>query len=208
MLATILKTGLATNATIKIMDTFVGMRKFINENKDVFKRMIEIENDNTYIKNTLLEHDDKINELFYKFDRKEDLKSKLFFNGEIYDAYSLLIDIIKSANKEIIIIDNYVDKTTLDILTKKKVNVTILLITDKNKGKITKIDIDKFNSEYKGLTIKYTNIFHDRFIIIDNKKLYHIGSSLKDLGKKVFGIDKIEDKCYLKNLIERINKNV
>ena len=175
-------------------------------NKDIFKRVLSIENKTEYIENTLLEYDDKINELFDKFDRKEDLKSKLFFNGEIYDAYSLLIDIIKSANKEIIIIDNYVDKVTLDILTKKKLNVTILLITDKNKGKITKIDIDKFNSEYKGLTIKYTNIFHDRFIIIDNKKLYHIGSSLKDLGKKVFGITNIKDILILNKILNKIDE--
>ena len=208
MLSSVLRTTNAARVSVNIMNAFVEMKRFINENKDIFKRMIEIENDNTYIKNTLLEYDEKISELFDKFDRKEDLKSKLFFNGEIYDAYSLLVDIIGSASKEIIIIDNYVDKVTLDILTKKKVNVTILLITDKNKSKITKTDIDKFNSEYKGLNIKYTNIFHDRFIIIDNKELYHIGASLKDLGKKVFGINKIEDKDCLRNLIERINKNV
>ena len=126
-----------------------------------------------------------------------------FFNGEIYDAYSLLIDIINGASKEIIIIDNYVDKVTLDILTKKKVNVTILLITDKNKSKITKTDIDKFNSEYKGLTIKYTNIFHDRFIIIDEDILYHSGSSFKDLGKKCFCLSIIEDKNYLSEILKK-----
>ena len=204
MLSSVLRTINAAKVSVNIMNAFVEMRKFINENKDVFKRMIEIENDNTYIKNTLLEHDKNFKYIFDKFDRKEDLKSKLFFNGEIYDAYSLLIDIINSANKEIIIIDNYVDKTTLDILTKKKVNVTILLITDKNKSKITKTDIDKFNSEYKGLNIKYTDIFHDRFIIIDKKELYHLGASLKDLGKKVFGINKIEDNIILNDLIKQI----
>ena len=143
---------------------------------------------------------------FDKFERKEDLKSKLFFDGEIYNAYSLLVDIISKANKEIIIIDNFVDKITLDILSKKKVNVMVLLITDDKKSKLTKTDIKKFNSEYPTLKIKYTNIFHDRFIIIDNKELYHLGASLKDLGKKVFGITKIEDKEYLENLIERISK--
>ena len=205
MLSSVLRTISAAKVSVNIMNAFVEMRRFINENKDVFKRMIEIENDNTYIKNTLLEYDKNFKYIFDKFDKKEDLKSKLFFNGEIYDAYSLLIDIINSANKEIIIIDNYVDKTTLDILTKKKLDVTILLITDKNKSKITKIDIDKFNSEYKGLNIKYTNIFHDRFIIIDNKKLYHIGSSLKDLGKKVFGINIINEKTFRENLLSKIN---
>ena len=138
MLATILKTKVATEATIKIMDTFVKMRRLINENKDVFRRIIEIENDTSYIKNALIEHDNKIEELFDKFNRKEDLKSKLFFDGEIYDAYSLLVDIIGKANKEIIIIDNFVDKVTLDILSKKKVNVMVLLITDENKSKIHK----------------------------------------------------------------------
>ena len=208
MLSSVLRTTNAAKVSVNIMNAFVEMRKFINENKDVFKRMIEIENDNTYIKNTLLEHDKNFKYIFDKFDRKEDLKSKLFFNGEIYDAYSLLIDIINSVNKEIIIIDNYVDKKTLDILTKKKLNVTILLITDENKGKITKIDIIRFNSEYKGLTIKYTNIFHDRFIIIDNKKLYHIGSSLKDLGKKVFGITNIKDILILNKILNKIDEEI
>ncbi len=203
MLATILKTKVATEATIKIMDTFVKMRRLINENKNVFKRIISIENKTDYIESTLKEHDKNFEIIFDKFNRKEDLKSKLFFDGEIYDAYSLLVDIISKANKEIIIIDNFVDKVTLDILSKKKVNVMVLLITDDKKSKLTKTDINKFNSEYPLLRIKYTNAFHDRFIIIDNKELYHLGASLKDLGKKVFGITKIEDKEYLKNLIER-----
>ena len=204
MLSSVLRTKNAAKISVNIMNAFVYMRRFINENKDIFKRVIEIENDTSYIKNALIDHEDKINKIFNKFDRKEDLKSKLFFDGEIYDAYSLLVDIISKASKEIIIIDNYVDKVTLDILSKKKVNVMVLLITDENKCKLNKTDINKFNSEYPTLKIKYTNIFHDRFIIIDDKELYHLGASLKDLGKKVFAISKIEDKEYLNNLIERI----
>ena len=206
MLSSVLRTKNAAKISINIMNAFVYMRRFINENKDVFRRIIEIENDASYIKNALIEHDNKIEELFDKFERKEDLKSKLFFDGEIYDAYSLLVDIIGKAHKEIIIIDNFVDKVTLDILSKKKVNVMVLLITDDKKSKITTTDINKFNSEYHLLKIKYTNIFHDRFIIIDNKELYHLGASLKDLGKKVFGITKIEDQEFLVNLKERISK--
>ena len=95
-------------------------------------------------------------------------------------------------------------KVTLDILSKKNINVTVLLIMDKNKSKLTKTDIDKFNSEYPSLEIKYTNIFHDRFIILDKKELYHLGASLKDLGKKVFGITKIDDINYLNLLIDMI----
>ena len=204
MLATILKTKVAAEATIKIMDTFVKMRKVINDNKYILNRIIKIEDKNDFIENTVLEHETKIQELFDKFSRKEDFKNKLFFNGEVYDAYSLLVDIIGKADKDIIVVDNYVDKITLDILSKKKLNVTVLLITDKNKSKLTKTEVDKFNKEYPGLNIKHTNIFHDRFIILDNKKLYHLGASLKDLGNKVFSINKIEDSIYIKNLIERI----
>ena len=204
MLSSVLRTKNAAKVSVNIINAFVYMRRFINKNKDIFKRVIEIENDTSYIKNALIDHEDKINKIFNKFDRKEDLKSKLFFDGEIYDAYSLLVDIISKASKEIIIIDNYVDKVTLDILSKKKVNVVVLLITDDKKSQLTKTDINKFNSEYPLLQIKYTNTFHDRFIIIDDKELYHLGASLKDLGKKVFAISKIEDKEYLNNLIERI----
>ena len=205
MLSSVLRTPNAAKVSVNIMNAFVWMRKFINENKDMFKRIIHIENKTEYIENSLIEQNMKIDELFDKFDRKEDLKNKLFYNGQIYDAYSLLVEIIEKANKEIIIIDNYVDKTTLDILSKKKVEATILLITDNNKSKLTKIDIDKFNSEYPLLKIKYTNIFHDRFIIIDEKELYHVGTSLKDLGKKVFGVTKISDELILNNLINKIN---
>lgn len=153
----------------------------------------------------LFNHEEKINKLFNKFDRKEDLKSKLFFNGEIYDSYSLLVDIIGKDNNEIIIIDNYVNKVIFDILSKKNINVTVLLITDKNKSKLTKTDIDKFNKEYPNLKIKYTTMFHDRFIILDRKELYHLGSSLKDLGKKVFGITKINEVATLHSLLDKLN---
>ena len=204
MLSSVLRTKEAAKVSVNIMNAFVYMRRFINENKDIFKRVINIENKTDYIESTLKEHDKNFEIIFDKFGRKEDLKSKLFFEGEIYDAYSLLVDIISKANKEIIIIDNYVDKVTLDILSKKKVNVVVLLITDDKKSKLTKTDINKFNSEYPLLNIKYLNIFHDRFIILDNKELYHLGSSLKDLGKKVFGITKIEDKEYLDLLFSKI----
>lgn len=204
MLATILKTKDATKATINIMDTFVNMRKFINNNNDIFKRILIFENKTEYIENSLMEQKLRIDELFQKFNGKEDLKSKLFFDGEIYDAYSFIIDIICKAKKEIKVIDNYVDKITLDILSKKNTDVTVLLITNENKSKLTKTDINKFNMEYQCLKIIYTNAFHDRFIILDNKELYHLGSSLKDLGKKVFGISKIEDNDYLTLLLDKI----
>ena len=191
MLSTILKSKVATEVSIRIMDTFVSMRKFINENKDIFKRITSMEY-------KLLEHDSKIDELFDKLEPKKIESQKIFFNGEIYDSYSLIIDLISKANNRIIIIDNYIDKSILDMLTYKNKEVNVELITNSNY--LTKLDIDKFNRQYHKLTIKNSNIFHDRFIIIDDT-LYHVGASLKDLGKKCFGISKINDNDYLNKIL-------
>ncbi len=192
MLATVLRTSIAETISIRIMDAFVAMRKFINENKDIFRKINNIE-----IK--MLEHDSKIDELFDALEPKRIEKQKIFFNGEIYDAYSLIIELIKEATIRIIIIDNYIDKSILDMLTCKKKTVDVTLVTSSNY--LTKLDIDKFNKQYPNLKVKYSNVFHDRFMIVDDT-LYHIGASLKDLGKKCFGITKIEDKEYLKKIIE------
>ena len=194
MLATVLRTSIAESISIRIMDAFVTMRKFINENKDIFRKINNIE-----IK--MLEHDSKIDELFDALEPKRIEKQKIFFNGEIYDAYSLIIELIKQSTNRIIIIDNYIDKSVLDMLVYKKNNVDVTLVTSSHY--LTKLDIDKFNKQYPNLTIKYSNIFHDRFMIIDDT-LYHIGASLKDLGKKCFGITKIEDKEFLNKIIRNI----
>ena len=194
MLATILKSKVATQVSIKIMDAFVSMRKFINENKDIFKRL-------TIVEYKMLEYDENFDKIFSALEPKKIEKQRIFFNGEIYDAYSLIIELIKEASSRIIIIDNYIDKSVLDMLMYKKDKVYIELITSSHY--LTKLDIDKFNKQYSKLIIKYSNIFHDRFIIIDNT-LYHLGASLKDLGKKCFAINKIEDKEYLNRIIEKI----
>ncbi len=194
MLATVLKTENASNVSIKIMRTFVAMRHFINENKDIFKRL-------TTVEYKLLEYDENFEKIFNALEPKKLEKQKIFFNGEIYDSYSLIIDLIKEAQEKIIIIDNYIDKSILDMLVYKKENVGTELITSSHY--LTKLDINKFNKQYPNLNIKYSNLFHDRFIIIDNT-LYHLGASLKDLGKKCFAINKIEDKEILYNLISKL----
>ena len=196
MLATVLKTENAAKVSIKIMRTFVAMRHFINENKDIFKRLTTVEYE-------MIECKDKIDELFDKLEPKKMENQRIFFSGEIYDAYSLIIDLIKEAKIRIIIIDNYIDKSILDMLVYKKENVNVEIITSTHY--ITKLDINKFNSQYPNLKIKYSNIFHDRFIIIDDI-LYHLGASLKDLGKKCFAINKIEDINSLNKVMEVIDE--
>lgn len=185
MLAGLLKSDIAVNVSIKIVNTFIEMRKFLIQNGQIFERLTNIEY-------KLLEHDKKFNEVFNQLQVEENIKQKIFFEGQIYDAYSLISDIIKKTNKKILIIDNYIDDSVLKMLTKKNNNVEVVILTS-DKSNIQQIDIQKFNKEYPILKVAKTNKFHDRFIIIDNEEMYHLGASIKDLGKKCFGINKIED---------------
>jgi len=195
MLSGLLKNEIAVQVSIKIMDAFVEMRKYINLNKHLFEKVVTIE---SKMDKKFIEYDRKFDEVFNQLQQEENIKQRIFFDGQIYDAYSLIIDIIKKANKKILIIDNYIDDSVLKMLTKKNKNVEVVILTS-DKSNIQKLDIQKFNKEYPILKVAKTNKFHDRFIVIDNKEMYHLGASIKDLGKKCFGINKIED-------IEIINK--
>ena len=197
MLSGILKSEVAVQASIKIMDAFVEMRKFISINKNLFEKVINIENK---MDKKFIEHDKKFDIIFDQLQVEDNIKQRVFFEGQIYDAYSIIIDIIKKANKKILIIDNYVDDSVLKMLTKKKNNVEVVILTS-SKSNIQNIDIQKFNKEYPILKVAKTNKFHDRFIVIDNEEMYHLGASIKDLGKKCFGINKIEDKQIIGKII-------
>lgn len=197
MLSGLLKNEIAVQVSIKIMDAFVEMRKYINLNKYLFERVITIE---SKMDKKFTEYDKKFDEVFDQLQHEENIKQKVFFEGQIYDAYSLIIDIIKKAYKKILIIDNYTDDSILKMLTKKNKNVEVVILTS-DKSNIEKIDIQKFNKEYPILKIAKTNKFHDRFIIVDNRELYHLGASIKDLGKKCFGINKIEDTKIIDKII-------
>ena len=193
MLSGLLKNDVAIQVSINIMNAFVEMRKFLAVNGQLFERLTNVEY-------KLLEHDRKFDKVFDQLQNEENIKQKIFFEGQIYDAYSLIIDIIKKANKKILIIDNYIDDSVLKMLAKKNKNVEVVILTSE-KSNIQKIDIQKFNKEYPILKIAKTNKFHDRFIVIDNKEMYHLGASIKDLGKKCFGINKIEDMEIIDKII-------
>ena len=183
MLSSVLKTEIANKVSVNIIRAFVNMRKYIKTN------LIE----QTYINNLVLEHDTKINKILDKLDNT--VKNHIFFKGQIYDAYSLLLDIINKSKQEIIIIDNYADKKLLDILT--KTNKQITLYTKNTNEELIK----KYQTQYNNLTIIKKDNLHDRFIIIDKKILYHSGASFKDLGKNCFAINEVEDKTILKELL-------
>ena len=190
MLATILKGKLATSITIAIMDAFVVMKNIINTSLIEQKYFNELT-----IKNT--EDIKLLQESFDKLNIKES-NNHIFYEGQIYDAYSLLIDILSKAKKEIIIIDNYAGKKLFDII--RDINVKVKIYTEN----IDNISKEKYEKQYNNIEIITTNIFHDRFIIIDNRVLYHSGASFKDLGKKCFAITKMEDNNILKELLDKL----
>ena len=196
MLAPLLKNKIAVQVSINIMNAFVIMRHFLKENGQVFERLTSVEY-------RLIEHDKKFDIVFDKLQEKQIENQRIFFNGQIYDAYSLIIDIIKKANNKITIIDNYVDDSILEMLSKKKDNVEVVILTS-NRSNIKNIDIQKFNKQYPTLKVAKTDKFHDRFIILDEKEMYHLGASIKDLGKKCFGINKIENDDIIETLLRTI----
>ena len=202
MLSGLLKNEIAVQVSIYIMDAFVEMRKFIAINGQVFERLNNIEYRMLEQNKKLTEHDKKFDQVFDALQRKQEseFKQSIFFDGQIYDAYSLIIDIIKKAKQKILIIDNYIDDSILKMLSKKNKNVEVVILTSQNTN-LNKLDINKFNKQYPTLKIATTNKFHDRFIVIDNKELYHCGASLKDLGKKCFAISRIEDDEYIEKII-------
>lgn len=191
MLSSVLRTAVAAKVSISIMRAFVTMRKYISHN------LIE----QKYINELVLKDNKRIDLLEQTFNNFKDKNNHIFFEGQIYDAYSLLLDILNKGKKEIIIIDNYVGKELLDVL--KDINKNIIIIS-KN---ITEELIKKYSKQYKNIKFISNNSFHDRFIIIDKKELYHCGSSFKDLGKKCFAINKIEDKDYLNRILEETKKS-
>ena len=199
MLAGILKNDIAVKVSINIIKAFIEMRKILKLNSN-----FHFENELYSVQEKIKEHDKKFDQVFDQLQKKQIEEQKIFFQGQIWDSYSLIIDLIQKANKKIVIIDNYVDKTILDMLTKKKEKVEVVIITSTNNKKIQNIDIKKFNIQYPTIKFARKDLFHDRFIIIDNQELYHCGASIKDLGKKCFGINKIEDKKYLEKIVKII----
>ena len=196
MLSSVLKSEVAAKASINIMRAFVEMRKFLISNNEMFARLDRVE-----LKQ--LETDKKLEEVFDYIATTKEVKQKIFFNGQIYDAFSLMVEIVEKAEKELILIDNYVDVNTLNILSKKKDGVNVLIVTSGN-GNLTDKDVAKFNSQYPKLTVKISKDFHDRFFIIDRNEVYHIGASIKDAGKKSFGITKLEEQDLIDSLLGKV----
>ena len=186
MLASVLHSEVAINVSIGIMRAFVEMRRFIANNALLFERISNVElKQLEYQKKT----DEKLEQIFEYISDHEESNQKIFFDGQIYDAFSLLIGLIQKAETEIVLVDGYVDVGTLNILQRTK---------------LSQADVDNFNAQYPKLDVKYTRAFHDRFLILDKTKAYHVGASLKDAGKKCFGINLIEDAGIVRDILQRL----
>lgn len=195
MLSAVLKSKKAIYMSIKIINTFIEMRHFFQANSDLFKKIniIETKQIAYEIKTT-----EKFQEVFNLIQEKNIKPEKgIFYDGQIFDAYKFINDLIKNAKKEIILIDNYIDDSVLTLFLKTKVNV---LIYTKEITRQLKLDLEKYTQQYNNIEIKEFNKSHDRFLIIDKNEIYHIGASLKDLGKKWFAFSKFKDLDILNKL--------
>ena len=193
MLATVLKSEIASKVSLAIIDAFVLMRKYISNN------LIE----QKYINNQVLKNTEDIKilqESFQQFEEKK-ITNEIYFNGQIYDAYSKLLDIMKEAKKELIIIDNYADKSILDMIRNLSVNVIIIC---KSKGLLKEIDIKKYQEQYHNLKVIFNDTFHDRYLILVKSIVYHCGASLNYAGSKTFSINKLGDEYLINALIQNI----
>lgn len=184
MLATVLHTKVADEVSMKIIDAFVYMRKYLSANNK---------------NNILVNHEERILKLEESLNKFSSKQSSIIYEGKIYDANSILLDILNDANEEIIIIDNYINKELLDLL--KDINTKIIMISKNFNEELIK----KYKSQYKNICFIDNNSFHDRYIIIDKKEVYISGMSLKDIGKKYSYINKINEEIFIKELLKRIN---
>ena len=189
MLSSVLRSETAIQVSIKIMDAFVAMRHFLQNNAQVFAELKSVRQHQIETDIQLNETNRRIDELFDRMDKFAiDDTQGIFFQGQIFDAYAKFESFLQAATHDIVLIDNYVDLSVLERLSKKQPNVNVTIYTHPNTH-LTAQDVQTFNAQYPTLTLRHTSAMHDRFLIIDNSILYHIGASLKDLGKKCFAFE-------------------
>ena len=202
MLSAVLRSETAVKVSIRIMEAFVAMRRFLIANARVFERLDSLE-----LKQ--LQTDRKIEQVLEAIDQKQIQPAQgVFFDGQIFDAYKFVSGLIRKANSSILLIDNYIDETVLDLFSKKKKNDVKVMIFTNKLTKAILLDVEKFNAQYPTLEIKKFSKAHDRFLIIDDKDIYHFGASLKDLGKKWFAFSKMDKTAFLLlDNLKRVMKN-
>lgn len=199
MLSAVLRSETAIEVSIKIIDSFVNMRKFISQNASLFTKIETIEKRQISYE---IKNDSKVDAILNAIEEKgTPQKQHIFYDGQIFDAYLFVSNIIKSAKISIKLIDNYINESTLVLFTKRDVKVEMKIYT-KTISKQLKLDLEKYNNQYPKIAIEKFELSHDRFLIIDEKEVYHFGASLKDLGKKWFAVSKMD--IAVVNIIEKL----
>ena len=206
MLSAVLRSEIAIKVSIRIMETYVEMRKYLANNSLLIDKVnhLEARQIESDLQRQAFEQrtDERFEQVFAYIADHEESNQKVFYDGQIFDALNLLTELIARAEQSIILIDGYIDVVTLNILAKKKDQVSVLAYTYPN-ARITNQDITNFNAQYPTLEVKRSTAFHDRFLILDEKEGYHIGASIKDAGKKCFAINRIEDIGVIRDVIQR-----
>lgn len=204
MLSAVLRSDIAIQVSIQIMQTFIEMRQYMANTYVMYERMNAME-----IRQMALEErtDARFEQVFDYISSHKEENQKIFFEGQVYDAFGLLVNMVQKAEAAIVVIDGYVDVVTLNILAKKNSGVAVTIYTLPS-TKLTKQDITTFNTQYPHLDVRQTTAFHDRFLIIDEKEGYHLGASLKDAGKKCFALNHIEDEHLLSDLLDKARNSV
>ena len=204
MLSSVLRSDTAIEVNIRIMRAFTSMRHFLQNNAEVFQRLSTLEYHQLEMQQHFQESDKRIEEVFRRLDEgNAKPKQGVFYNGQIYDAYNFVSDLIKSAKKRIILIDNYVDETVLTLIDKREDGVSAFIYTQQINRQF-QLDIDRHNAQYPPINVETFRLSHDRFLCIDDD-VYHIGASIKDVGKKWFGFSRMEI-LTPDELVERINR--
>ena len=191
MLSSVLKSQTAVDVNIRIMRAFVSMRRFIATNSQLFQRLETIEYHQLEMKQHQEITDKRIDEVFKKLDANNPPVQGIFYDGQVFDAYRFVSDLMRKAKLSVVLIDNYVDDTVLTLLDKREDGVTATIYTQRISNQF-KLDVDRHNTQYPHIEIKQFNKAHDRFLLIDDE-VYHIGASIKDLGKKWFGFTLMRD---------------
>ena len=200
MLSGVLRSEVAVQVSVSIMRTFVEMRHFIADNAAMFEQVRAVELRQLEYQRTT---DERFERVFDYMEAHDALKQKVFFDGQVYDAFELLVSLVRRAKHDIVVVDGYVDVGTLNILAKKADGVSVAVFTS-SRSKLAQADVDTFNAQYPQLTVRRTDAFHDRFLILDGAEGYLVGASLKDAGKKCFAVTRIEDEAVVSSVLARL----
>ena len=202
MLSAVLRSKTAIDVSIRVMDAFVEMRHFIASNAAMFEQIRAVELRQLEYQRTT---DERFERVFDYMEAHEAPRQKVFFDGQVYDAFELLVGLVRRARESIVLVDGYADAGTLNILAKKADGVAATIWTHP-RARLTKRDVEAFNAQYPRLEVRRTSAFHDRFLILDDAEGYLVGASLKDAGKKAFAVARLEDGESVAAILARLDE--